>query len=128
MVVINGFAVTATVIVACPAVPDDDELPQAATVIVTAAAAVMTLGHRRRRRRALVRVMCSSCYELSSDADVPLVRGDAWAQAFAERAPDGLGERLASGRPLSSCDLLSGPASPQWNARHREGLLGRIDV
>jgi hypothetical protein len=81
MVVISGLAVTATVIVASPDF-SDDELEHAATVIVTAAAAVMMIGHRRRRRCALVSIMCSSCYELSSDADVPLVRGDARAQAF----------------------------------------------
>jgi hypothetical protein len=69
MVVISGLAVTATVIVCSPDFVDD-ELEQAATVIVTAAAAAITIGHRR-RRRALARIMCSSCYELCSDADVP---------------------------------------------------------
>jgi hypothetical protein len=124
MVVMSGLAVTATVIVASPDFSDEDELEQAATVIVTAAAAVMTIGHRRRRRCALVRIMCSSCYELSSDADVPLGAGRLGRGLFAEGAPDGIGERLAVGRPLSSCDLLSRSGVAATLARHRQALFG----
>ena len=125
MVVMSGLAVTATVIVASPDFSDDDELEQAATVIVTAAAAVMTIGHRRRRRRALVRIMCSSCYELSSDADVPLGAGRRGRRLFCGRCArrDGRAAgRWSAALVVSSpflvrrrCNVGATPASSSWS-------------